>query len=180
MKITENYVIRDMTSEEEAHYTKIQSDYAANASNRKLAQIRSIRNKKLSETDYLAMSDNVLSDDMKNFRKTMRDIPQDFDESKLLAELTSSQGLKSSDEEEEEAPAEEAAPAEAPAEEAAPAEEPAPAEASASAVKEVVEQAVDNATSETVNIPASAPAEEPTVFEKYSKAFAMDQFDFSK
>ena len=45
MKITENNVIRDMTPEEEAHYTKIQNDYAANASNRKLAQIRNIRNK---------------------------------------------------------------------------------------------------------------------------------------
>tara|TARA_R100000008_G_scaffold41988_1_gene24180 strand:- start:628 stop:2148 length:1521 start_codon:yes stop_codon:yes gene_type:complete len=80
----------------------------------------------------------------------------------------------------EEAPAEESAPAEAPAEEApaaAPAEEPAPAEASASAVKEVVEQAVDNATSEKVNMPSSAPAEEPTVMEKYSNAFAIDQFD---
>tara|TARA_R110002020_G_scaffold155045_1_gene335850 strand:+ start:558 stop:2099 length:1542 start_codon:yes stop_codon:yes gene_type:complete len=80
---------------------------------------------------------------------------------------------------EEEAPAEEAAPAEAPAEEA-PAEEAAPAEASASAVKEVVEQAVDNATSETENIPTSAPAEEPTILEKYGKAFAMDQFNFEK
>jgi hypothetical protein len=45
-------------------------------------------------------------------------------------------------------------------------------------VSEVVEQAVDNAKSETVNIPASAPAEEPTILEKYGRAFAMDQFDF--
>ena len=51
-------------------------------------------------------------------------------------------------------------------------------EATASEVSEVVEQAVDNAKSETVNIPASAPAEEPTIFEKYGNAFAMDQFDF--
>ena len=73
-------------------------------------------------------------------------------------------------------------PAEAPAEEApapAPAEEAAPAEASASEVKEVLEQAVDNAKDELVNIPASAPAEEPTIFEKYGNAFAMDQFDIN-
>ncbi len=122
-----------------------------------------------------------LSDeDRKVIASQIRDLDEDaFAElDKTLSVLLSSKA--NADEEEEEAPAEEAAPAEAPAEEAAPAEEPAPAEASASAVKEVVEQAVDNATSETVNIPASAPAEEPTVFEKYSKAFAMDQFDFSK
>ena len=77
MKITENNVIRDMTSEEEAHYTKIQSDYAANASNRKLAQIRSIRNKKLSETDYLGVSDNTMSDAIKTWRTNLRNIPQD-------------------------------------------------------------------------------------------------------
>ena len=77
MKITENNVIRDMTSEEEAHYTKIQSDYAANANNRKLAQIRSIRNKKLSETDYLGVSDNTMSDAIKTWRTNLRNIPQD-------------------------------------------------------------------------------------------------------
>ena len=43
-----------------------------------LATIRKIRNRKLSETDYLAMSDNTMSDEMKAFRKSMRDIPQDY------------------------------------------------------------------------------------------------------
>jgi predicted lipase len=47
----------------------------------KILKIREIRNQKLSETDYLAMSDNVMSDEMKAFRKTMRDIPQDYSES---------------------------------------------------------------------------------------------------
>jgi hypothetical protein len=76
MKITENNVIRDMTSEEEAHYTKIQSDYVANASNRKLAEIRKIRNKKLSETDYLANSDVTMPDNIKTWRQSLRDLPQ--------------------------------------------------------------------------------------------------------
>ena len=52
--------------------------WADDLSNRQLKQIREIRNQKLSETDYLAMSDNVMSDEMKAFRKTMRDIPQDY------------------------------------------------------------------------------------------------------
>ena len=44
----------------------------------KLEDIRQLRNEKLSETDYLAMSDNTMSDEMKAFRKSMRDIPQDY------------------------------------------------------------------------------------------------------
>ena len=49
---------------------------------RKLAEIKLLRLEQLIETDYLAMSDNVLSDEMKAFRKSMRDIPQDYDSSK--------------------------------------------------------------------------------------------------
>jgi len=59
-------------------------------------------------------------------------------------------------------------------------EEQSSTEVEASVVKEVVESAVDNAKSETVNMPTSAPAEEPTIQEKYSKAFAMDGFVFTK
>ena len=67
-------VVLDCTPEEnaeiDARRTKIKDN--------KLADIKEIRLQKLIETDYLAMSDNVMSDDMKNFRKSMRDIPQDF------------------------------------------------------------------------------------------------------
>ena len=96
----------------------------------------------------------------------------DFD--KTVSVLLSSKAHS----DEPEAPAEDPAPAEAAVAEA-PTEEVAPVEASASEVKEVLEQAVDNATDELVNIPASAPAEDPTIFEKYGKAFAMDQFDIN-
>jgi hypothetical protein len=50
--------------------------YQNKSNERKLEQIKNIRLEKLIETDYLAMSDNVMSDEMKNFRKSMRDIPQ--------------------------------------------------------------------------------------------------------
>jgi len=53
-----------------------------NKSKRQIAKIRQLRNQKLNETDYLATSDNSMSDEMKAFRKSMRDIPQDFDSSK--------------------------------------------------------------------------------------------------
>jgi hypothetical protein len=119
---------------------------------------------------------NLNDEDRKVLASQIKDLDEeqfaDFDKS--VSVLLSS---KARTDEDEEAPAEEAAPAEAPTE--APAEEPAPAEASASVVQEVVEQAVDNAKDEIVNIPTSAPAEEPSVMDKYSKAFAMDQFDIN-
>ena len=51
-----------------------------NKSKRQIAKIRQLRNQKLNETDYLATSDNSMSDEMKAFRKSMRDIPQDYSE----------------------------------------------------------------------------------------------------
>ena len=68
----------DYTPEEQAIYDDYNSTEKVTA--RKLKQIREIRNQKLSETDYLAMSDNTMSDEMKAFRKSMRDIPQEYSE----------------------------------------------------------------------------------------------------
>ena len=68
------------TAEEELQWDKQEKEWSDNAPKRKLAEIREIRNQKLSETDYLAMSDNVMSEDMIDFRKQMRDIPQDYSE----------------------------------------------------------------------------------------------------
>jgi hypothetical protein len=48
------------------------------SNNRKLAEIRKIRNQKLQESDYLALQDVVLSDAWKDKRKSWRDIPQDY------------------------------------------------------------------------------------------------------
>ena len=122
---------------------------------------------------------NLNDEDRKVLASQIKDLDEeqfaDFDKS--VSVLLSSKARS----DEDEASAEEAAPAEAPvaALAEAPAEEPAPAEASASVVQEVVEQAVDNAKDEVINIPTSAPAEEPSVMERYGKAFAMDQFDIN-
>ena len=62
-----------------AENTKAWNDASAT---RKLTEIKQIRLEKLIETDYLAMSDNTMSDEMKSFRKSMRDIPQDYSEDK--------------------------------------------------------------------------------------------------
>lgn len=50
-----------------------------NASNdRKLTEIKSIRNEKLKETDFYALSDVTISDAMTTYRQALRDIPQNF------------------------------------------------------------------------------------------------------
>jgi hypothetical protein len=123
---------------------------------------------------------NLDDEDRKVLASQIKDLAEeqfvDFD--KTVSVLLSSKAH--SDEPAPEAPAKDPAPAETVAEEApTPAPEAPPVEASASEVKEVLEQAVDNAKDELVNIPASAPAEEPTIFEKYGNAFAVDQFDIN-
>ena len=45
----------------------------------KWANIRRERNRKLAETDYLALSDNTLSSDMEKYRQDLRDVPTQSD-----------------------------------------------------------------------------------------------------
>ena len=77
-KVQENGIVRDMTSEEKAEVDARNTAWENDKPNRQLANIRELRNRKLSETDYLATSDNTMSDEIKAFRKSMRDIPQDY------------------------------------------------------------------------------------------------------
>ena len=51
--------------------------WEAKSGERKLERIREIRLKKLKETDYFALDDVTLTDEMKSYRQGMRDIPQD-------------------------------------------------------------------------------------------------------
>lgn len=74
-KILDNGVVRDMTDAEKAEVDSIQkpTDWAA----RKLAEVRKIRNRKLSETDYLGASDQIMNDSVKTWRQNLRNLPQD-------------------------------------------------------------------------------------------------------
>ena len=78
MKQSINGVLVDMTADEIAEYNALQTEYQNNLPSLKLKQIKKIRLQKLMETDYLALSDVVLSDAWKDKRKSWRDIPQDF------------------------------------------------------------------------------------------------------
>ena len=61
------------TAEEEAARDAEEKALADAAPARALANLRAKRNRLLAETDYLALSDNTLSDDMKTYRKDLRD-----------------------------------------------------------------------------------------------------------
>ena len=47
----------------------------------------------------------------------------------------------------------------------------------AAVAEEVVESAVENAEGEKETVPVSSPAEEPSITDKYSKAFSIENFD---
>ncbi len=63
------------TDAEETARDNEEAAWANAAPARALADLRAKRNRLLAETDYLALSDNTLSDDMKTYRKDLRDLP---------------------------------------------------------------------------------------------------------
>ena len=67
-------VVQFTAAEETARDAEEQA-WADAAPARSLADLRAKRNRLLAETDYLALSDNTLSDDMKTYRKDLRDVP---------------------------------------------------------------------------------------------------------
>jgi len=77
-KILEPNGLRNATTEETTEIDARQKEWNDASADRKLAKIKQIRLEKLIESDYLALSDVVLSDAWKDKRKSWRDIPQDF------------------------------------------------------------------------------------------------------
>jgi len=43
-------------------------------------ELRAERKRRIAETDYLALSDKTLTDDMKTYRQELRDLPQNTDD----------------------------------------------------------------------------------------------------
>ena len=74
--ITINGVTREMNSTEQAEYDNKQTAWNNASADRKLAKIKNIRLQKLIETDYLANSDVTMPDNVKTWRQSLRDIPQ--------------------------------------------------------------------------------------------------------
>ena len=74
-----NGVRVQFTAEEEAARDNEEAAYAAGELNRSLDRLRVQRNQKLAETDYLALSDNTLADNMKTYRQQLRDLTSGLD-----------------------------------------------------------------------------------------------------
>ena len=75
-KITINGITRDMTADEQSAYDAKVADWNSKSAERKLAEIKEIRLEKLIETDYLANSDVTMPDNIKTWRQSLRDLPQ--------------------------------------------------------------------------------------------------------
>ena len=63
------------TAEEETASDAEQKAWADGAVARAQANLRADRNRKLAETDYYALSDVTMSDEMKKYRQDLRDLP---------------------------------------------------------------------------------------------------------
>ena len=65
-----------LTAEEEAQRDQEEADWNAGACDRAIADLRQDRNNKLAETDFYALSDVTMSDEMKQYRQDLRDITE--------------------------------------------------------------------------------------------------------
>ena len=66
-------VLVEMTTEEIEERNTVIAKH--NTLDKALTKLRTKRNRLLAETDYLALSDSTLSDDMKTYRQNLRDLP---------------------------------------------------------------------------------------------------------
>ena len=71
--------IVQFTAEEEAARDAEEQAWADGALGRAQANLRSRRNQLLAETDFYALSDVTMSDDMKTYRQELRDLPSGKD-----------------------------------------------------------------------------------------------------
>jgi len=79
--------IRDLTAEEQAEYDARNKAFEDNKAQRQLEKIRNLRLRLLEETDWWVLR-GEMTDEQKAWRKSLRDLPQDYDETqydKLLA-----------------------------------------------------------------------------------------------
>ncbi len=67
------------TAAEEAARDAEEQAWADGALGRAQASLRSRRNKLLAETDFYALSDVTMSDDMRTYRQELRDLPEGKD-----------------------------------------------------------------------------------------------------
>ena len=74
-----NGVSVQFTAEEETARDTEEATWADGALARALADMRARRNRLLAETDFYALSDVTMSEDMTNYRQALRDLPDGLD-----------------------------------------------------------------------------------------------------
>ena len=74
-----NGEIVQFTAEEEAARDAEEQAWADGALARAQTTLRIERNRRLAETDFYALSDVTMSDDMKTYRQNLRDLPSGKD-----------------------------------------------------------------------------------------------------
>jgi hypothetical protein len=72
-KLVNNQKIQ-LTAQEEAQLNAEETAWNNFAFDRAMEDLRAKRNKLLAETDHYALSDQTLSDDMRTYRQSLRDI----------------------------------------------------------------------------------------------------------
>ena len=78
----------EMTDEEHAARVAEEKAWADKAPARAFSGLRQERDQKLQETDYFALSDVTMSDDMTAYRKALRDLPASYDNSSVVGTIT--------------------------------------------------------------------------------------------
>ena len=83
-----NGVRVQFTAEEETARDAEEKAWADGQLNRDLFELRQKRNRLLAETDYFALSDNTLADNMKKYRQDLRDLTNGLDTTTKVANVT--------------------------------------------------------------------------------------------
>jgi len=79
-KVIINNTIRDATAEEQAIIDARETAWNNNSTNRKLTEIKRIREQKLLETDWWVLRGNITTA-QSDYRQALRDIPSTYSES---------------------------------------------------------------------------------------------------
>ena len=70
-------IVRDLTTDEQAEYKARNKAFEDNKAQRQLEKIRDLRLRLLEETDWWVLR-GEMTDEQKAWRKSLRDLPQDF------------------------------------------------------------------------------------------------------
>jgi len=72
-------IVRDLTTDEQAEYEARNKAFEDNKAQRQLEKIRDLRLRLLEETDWWVLK-GEMTDEQKAWRKSLRDLPQDYEE----------------------------------------------------------------------------------------------------